>query len=57
MSLWTTVSFGAPAVGALLMGALGERMGTGTAVSLIAFIGLVITLALTPRYRRWSASL
>jgi len=52
MSLWTTVSFGAPALGALLMGALGESIGTGTAVAVIASIGLVITLILTPRYRK-----
>lgn len=53
MSLWTTVSFGAPAVGALLMGALGETIGTGTAVVVIACIGLVTTLVLIPRYRDW----
>ncbi len=53
MSLWTTVSFGAPAVGALLMGALGESIGTGPAVVVIASLGLVVTLALTPRYRGW----
>ena len=53
MSLWTTVSFGAPAVGALLMGALGEVSGTGTAVAVIASIGLLITLVLVPRYRNW----
>ena len=53
MSLWTTVSFGAPAVGALLMGALGEVSGTGTAVAVIGSIGLLITLVLVPRYRNW----
>ena len=53
MSLWTTVSFGAPAVGALLMGAIGEVSGTGAAVALIALIGLLSALVLTPRYRRW----
>ena len=53
MSLWTTVSFGAPAVGALLMGAIGEVSGTGAAVALMALIGLLSALVLTPRYRRW----
>jgi len=53
MSLWTTVSFGAPAIGALLMGALGESIGTGAAVAAIASIGLVITLVLIPRYHGW----
>jgi len=56
MSLWTTVSFGAPAIGALLMGALGERVGTGTAVVVIATLGLVATLVLLPRYRGWVSS-
>jgi len=51
MSLWTTLSFGAPAVGALLMGALGEKLGTGTAVAVIAGVGLLVTLVLIPRYR------
>lgn len=51
MSLWTTLSFGAPAIGALLMGAIGEKLGTGTAVAVIACIGLLITVALLPRYR------
>ncbi len=53
MSLWTTVSFGAPAVGALIMGAIGEVLGTGIAVAVIAFTGLLTTLVLFPRYRRW----
>lgn len=53
MSLWTTVSFGAPAVGALLMGALGEKIGTGAAVAVFASLGLVTTLILIPRYSGW----
>ena len=51
MSLWTTVSFGAPAAGALLMGALGERLGTGMAVTAIAAFGLLVMAILLPRYR------
>ena len=51
MSLWTTLSFGAPAVGALLMGAISEITGTGAAVAVIAAIGLLATLILIPRYR------
>lgn len=53
MSLWTTVSFGAPAVGALAMGALGEVLGTGSAVAVFATFGFVLTLVLIPRYRSW----
>jgi len=54
MSLWTTLSFGAPAIGALLMGAMGELLGTGTAVAVIAATGLLATLLLIPRYRQWT---
>jgi MFS family permease len=50
MSLWTTVSFGAPAAGALLMGALAEALGTGSAVASVAALGLMVTLLLSPRY-------
>ncbi len=57
MSLWTTVSFGAPATGALLMGALGEAMGTGAAVVGVATAGLLITLLLAPRYRGMGGSM
>lgn len=53
MSLWTTVSFGAPAIGALLMGAIGEVLGTGVAVALIAATGLLATLLVLPRYRQF----
>lgn len=56
MSLWTTVSFGAPAIGALLMGAIGDILGTGTSVAVIASIGLLATIVLVPRYRNWSLS-
>lgn len=52
MSLWTTASFGAPAIGALLMGAMGEITGTGAAVAVIASAGLLLTLVLLPRYRK-----
>lgn len=56
MSLWTTVSFGAPAIGALMMGALGDSLGTGLAVTVIASVGLLITLLMVPRYRGWGMS-
>lgn len=51
MSLWTTVSFGAPAIGALLMGALGEMTGTNTAVAMVAVAGLTGSLLLAPMCR------
>jgi MFS family permease len=50
MSLWTTVSFGAPAIGALLMGAMGEVLGTGAAVGVVAGVGLVVAVGLVPRF-------
>jgi len=56
MSLWTMVSFGAPAIGALLMGAIGDILGTGASVVVIATIGLLVTIAVVPRYRSWSSS-
>jgi MFS family permease len=52
MSLWTTVSFGAPAIGALLMGAIGEVLGAGVAVGVVAGVGLVVAVGLVPWYRR-----
>lgn len=48
MSLWTTVSFGAPALGALLIGIFAEIIGLGTALAVAAMTGVAVCLLVTP---------
>ncbi|OED38350.1 hypothetical protein AB833_20025 [Chromatiales bacterium (ex Bugula neritina AB1)] len=48
MSLWTTVSFGAPAIGALLIGLFAETYGLGESLAYAATAGVVLSLIITP---------
>ncbi len=49
MSLWTMVSFGAPALGALLIGLFADRIGLDTALAAAAATGALACLATTPQ--------
>jgi MFS family permease len=53
MSFWTVVSFGAPSLGAMAMGALGDAIGVAHGLSMVALGGLVAVggLALLARRR------
>lgn len=46
MSFWTVVSFGAPSLGAMAMGALGDALGVAMGLTLTALAGLVAVVAL-----------
>lgn len=46
MSFWTVVSFGAPSLGAMAMGALGDAIGVAPGLGMTALAGLVATAVL-----------
>jgi len=54
MSFWTVVSFGAPSLGALAIGALGDAFGVAPGLAMAGLAGLAMTAALAlarPRAR------
>jgi len=53
MSIWTVVAMGSPALGALLSGALADRMGIEIVISGTAACALAATLVLTRQRKRW----
>lgn len=52
MSLWTVISMGMPALGALMLGVLADLFGLPSVMTLFAFVTLIFTLALRARQRR-----
>jgi hypothetical protein len=46
MSFWTVVSFGAPSLGAMAIGALGDAIGVAPGLAMIGLAGLAATVAL-----------
>jgi MFS family permease len=46
MSFWTVVSFGAPSLGAMAMGALGDAIGVAPGLGVTALVGLAATAVL-----------
>jgi hypothetical protein len=46
MSLWTVVSFGAPSLGAMAIGAMGDALGVAPGLAMAGLAGLAATAAL-----------
>lgn len=46
MSFWTVVSFGAPSLGAMAIGALGDALGVAPGLAMAGLAGLAATMAL-----------
>ena len=51
MSFWTVVSFGAPSLGAMAIGALGDAFGVAPGLAMIGLAGLAATAALALGFR------
>lgn len=49
LSLWTVITMGSPAIGALAMGALADSLGFGSVLSLFAVMTVGVTVLLLPR--------
>jgi len=55
MSFWTVVSFGAPSLGAMAMGALGDAIGVAPGLSVVALLGVVAVAVLALFVQRRAA--
>ena len=51
MGFWTVVSFGAPSLGAMAIGALGDAFGVAPGLAMIGLAGLAATAALALGFR------
>ncbi|HUS56339.1 MAG TPA: MFS transporter [Thermohalobaculum sp.] len=55
MSFWTVVSFGAPSLGAMAIGALGDAFGVAPGLATVGLMGLAVTTALALGFARSSS--